>query len=62
MQKHHFYFVRGYEEVPWDNFLPSKLWPPVSTMESKPDNVSQRWHNKRYDQAAQEWQVKVLSP
>lgn len=48
---------RGYEEVPWDNFLPSKLWPPVSTMESKPDNVSQRWYNKRYDQAAQEWQA-----
>ncbi|XP_005109934.1 spermatogenesis-associated protein 48 [Aplysia californica] len=48
---------RGYEEVPWDHFLAPKMWPPTVTTEEKPDNISHRWHNKRYDPAAQEWQA-----
>lgn len=47
---------KSYEEVPWDNMLPPKTWDPVSTLEDRPDMISQRWTLKRYDPAAQEWQ------
>jgi hypothetical protein len=45
--------------VPWDNMLPPKTWDPVSTLEDRPDMISQRWTLKRYDPAAQEWQVSL---
>ncbi|XP_067650089.1 protein SPMIP7-like [Haliotis asinina] len=48
---------RGYEELPWDSMLAPKMWQPVSTMEHKPDMISQRWSLKKYDPAAQEWQA-----
>lgn len=48
---------RGYEEVPWDHFTPAKQWAPTTTAEDKPDQISQRWQNKRYDSKAQEWQA-----
>ncbi|XP_076461834.1 protein SPMIP7-like [Babylonia areolata] len=47
---------RSYEEVPWDTMLPAKSWAPTSTAENKPDMISHRWSNKKYDSAAQEWQ------
>lgn len=47
---------KSYEEVPWDNMLPSKQWAPVSTLEDRPDMISQTYTLKRYDPAAQEWQ------
>ncbi|KAK7488332.1 hypothetical protein BaRGS_00020491 [Batillaria attramentaria] len=47
---------RSYAEVPWDNMLPPKTWAPVSTMEEKPDMISQCFTKKKYDPAAQEWQ------
>ena len=52
-----FYECRSYEEVPWDNMLPAKQWAPVSTLEERPDMISQTYPLKRYDPAAQEWQV-----
>lgn len=50
---------RGYEEVPWDHFTPPKQWPPTSTAEEKPDQISHRWSsaNKRYAPHAEEWQA-----
>lgn len=48
---------RSYEEVPWDNMLPPKIWAPTSTLEEKPDMVSHRWSKKTYEPAAQEWQA-----
>ena len=53
------YLCRGYEEVPWDHFTPPKQWPPTSTAEEKPDQISHRWSsaNKRYAPHAEEWQV-----
>ncbi|KAL8617666.1 hypothetical protein ACOMHN_064920 [Nucella lapillus] len=47
---------RSYAEVPWDSMLAPKIWPPISTAENKPDQISHRWGNKKYDPAAQEWQ------
>ncbi|NXT19930.1 SPT48 protein, partial [Syrrhaptes paradoxus] len=39
---------KAYEEVPWDNILPSKIQPPESTLELLADPVSQCFTNKRY--------------
>ncbi|KAM6135260.1 protein SPMIP7 [Pterocles gutturalis] len=39
---------KAYEEVPWDNILPSKIQPPESTVELLADPVSQCFTNKRY--------------
>ncbi|NXK16177.1 SPT48 protein, partial [Arenaria interpres] len=40
---------RAYEEVPWDNILPSKIQPPESTVEVLPDAVSHRFTKRRYN-------------
>ncbi|PVD29803.1 hypothetical protein C0Q70_09060 [Pomacea canaliculata] len=48
---------RGYEEVPWDTMLPPKMWAPVTTLENKPDQISQCFSQRRYEPAAQEWQA-----
>ena len=48
---------RGYEEIPWDNMLPPKKWAPTSTLEEKPDMISQRYTLKRYDAGGKEWQA-----
>ena len=37
--------------------LAPKMWAPTRTCEEKPDMISHRWSNKKYDPAAQEWQV-----
>ncbi|CAH1788146.1 unnamed protein product [Owenia fusiformis] len=47
---------RAYEEVPWDNVLPPKQWPATSTLEERPDMISQRFATKRYDSEANKWQ------
>ncbi|KAK7109383.1 protein SPMIP7-like [Littorina saxatilis] len=47
---------RSYCEVPWDTMLAPKCWAPTGTSEDKPDMISHRWSNKKYDPAAQEWQ------
>ncbi|XP_069111899.1 protein SPMIP7-like [Argopecten irradians] len=47
---------KSFEEVPWDNMLHPKQWAPVSTLEQRPDMISQTYTLKRYDPAAQEWQ------
>ncbi len=48
---------RSYEAVPWDNMLPPRKWAPVSTLEDRPDMISQVWTNKRYDPDCKEWQA-----
>lgn len=48
---------RSFEEVPWDNMLAPKLWAPTSTLEERPDMISQTYTLHRYDPAAKEWQV-----
>ncbi|NXP07987.1 SPT48 protein, partial [Thinocorus orbignyianus] len=40
---------RAYEEVPWDNILPSKIQPPESTVEVLPDPVSHCFSKRRYN-------------
>lgn len=37
--------------------LPPKMWAPVTTLENKPDQISQCFSQRRYEPAAQEWQV-----
>lgn len=37
--------------------LPPKQWAPTSTLEERPDMISQTYTLHRYDPAAQEWQV-----
>lgn len=51
---------RSFEEVPWDNMLAPKLWAPTSTLEERPDMISQTYTLHRYDPAAREWQVIYL--
>ncbi|XP_074659641.1 protein SPMIP7-like [Tubulanus polymorphus] len=48
---------RAYEEIPWDGMLHPRKWPYTHTLEDKPDMISQRWRNKRYDSAAKDWQL-----
>ncbi|NWX88944.1 SPT48 protein, partial [Nothoprocta pentlandii] len=48
---------RGYEEVPWDNILPSKIQPPESTVEVMADPVSQYFTRKRYNSESELSQV-----
>ncbi|XP_074996791.1 protein SPMIP7 [Calonectris borealis] len=40
---------KAYEEVPWDNILPSKIQPPESTVEVLADPVSQCFTKRRYN-------------
>ncbi|NXW30162.1 SPT48 protein, partial [Phaetusa simplex] len=40
---------KAYEEVPWDNILPSKVQPPESTVEMLADPVSQCFTKRRYN-------------
>ncbi|XP_021243984.1 uncharacterized protein C7orf72 homolog isoform X2 [Numida meleagris] len=40
---------KAYEEVPWDNILPSKIQPPESTVEVMADPVSQCFTKRRYN-------------
>eukprot|EP00076_Gallus_gallus_P007110 XP_003640831.1 spermatogenesis-associated protein 48 [Gallus gallus] len=40
---------KSYEEVPWDNILPSKIQPPESTVEVMADPVSQCFTKRRYN-------------
>ncbi|KAM6375908.1 protein SPMIP7 [Alca torda] len=40
---------KAYEEVPWDNILPSKVQPPESTVEVLADPVSQCFTKRRYN-------------
>ncbi|NXU23107.1 SPT48 protein, partial [Thalassarche chlororhynchos] len=40
---------KAYEEVPWDNTLPSKIQPPESTVEVLADPVSQCFTKRRYN-------------
>ncbi|NXG65264.1 SPT48 protein, partial [Hemiprocne comata] len=40
---------KAYEEVPWDNILPSKIQPPESTVEELADPVSQCFTKRRYN-------------
>ncbi|KAK6166716.1 hypothetical protein SNE40_023347 [Patella caerulea] len=47
---------RLYEGVPWDNMLKGKPWPFKTTLELRPDMVSQRFSDKQYEPTAQEWQ------
>ncbi|XP_060597503.1 protein SPMIP7-like [Ruditapes philippinarum] len=47
---------KAFEEVPWDTMLPPKQWAPTSTLEERPDMISQTYTLHRYDPAAQEWQ------
>ncbi|KAL3831443.1 hypothetical protein ACJMK2_023194 [Sinanodonta woodiana] len=47
---------KAYEEVAWDEKLSPKQWAPVSTLEQRPDMISQVFTLKRYDPAAKEWQ------
>lgn len=47
---------RSYEAVPWDTMLPKKQWASTTTLEERPDMISQSWTLHRYDPAAKEWQ------
>ncbi|XP_062424478.1 LOW QUALITY PROTEIN: protein SPMIP7 [Rhea pennata] len=47
---------KAYEEVPWDNILPSKIQPPASTVEVV-DPVSQYFTRKRYNPESEISQV-----
>ncbi|KAH3715743.1 spermatogenesis-associated protein 48-like isoform X2 [Dreissena polymorpha] len=47
---------KSFEEVPWDVMLPPKQWAPTTTLEERPDMISQTYTLHRYDPAAQEWQ------
>ncbi|XP_052795757.1 spermatogenesis-associated protein 48-like [Mya arenaria] len=47
---------KSFEEVPWDVMLPPKQWAPTSTLEQRPDMISQTYTLHRYDPAANEWQ------
>jgi len=38
-----------------------KMWAPTSTLEERPDMISQTYTLRRYDPAAMEWQVNCLS-
>ncbi|XP_051466223.1 spermatogenesis-associated protein 48 [Apus apus] len=40
---------KAYEEVPWDDILPSKIQPPESTVEELADPVSQCFTKRRYN-------------
>lgn len=51
------FFIRGYEEVPWDAVLARKQWAPLSTLEGKADPVMHCLNDGRYDPSAKEWQV-----
>ena len=52
--------LRGYEEIPWENMAPKgRCWSHTTTLEKRPDMVSQAFTNKRYEPAACEWQVRV---
>lgn len=46
----------AFAEVPWDVKLAPKQWAPTSTLEERPDMISQTFSLHRYDPAAQEWQ------
>ncbi|NXA40452.1 SPT48 protein, partial [Eudromia elegans] len=48
---------RGYEEVPWDNILPSKIQAPESTVEVMADPVSPYFTRKRYNSESELSQV-----
>ncbi|WAQ94962.1 SPT48-like protein [Mya arenaria] len=48
--------MRRAKEVPWDVMLPPKQWAPTSTLEQRPDMISQTYTLHRYDPAANEWQ------
>ncbi|KAM7122044.1 LOW QUALITY PROTEIN: protein SPMIP7 [Ciconia maguari] len=41
--------TKAYDEVPWDNILPSKIQPPESTVEVLADPVSQCFTKRRYN-------------
>lgn len=47
---------KSFGEVPWDVMLQPKMWAPTSTLEERPDMISQTYTLHRYDPAAQEWQ------
>ena len=40
--------------------LKPKRWAPVSTLEQKPDMISQRFQWRRYEPHADEWQVSMV--
>ncbi|ELT92906.1 hypothetical protein CAPTEDRAFT_229181 [Capitella teleta] len=48
---------RSYEEIPWDSHLSPRRWASTTTLEEKPDMISQRFTKKRYEPAAEEWQA-----
>ena len=54
-----FFFLRAYEEVPWDNMARPRQWSHPTTLEEKPDMISQVFTKKRYEPAAKEWQVSL---
>jgi hypothetical protein len=49
--------LRAYCDVPWDSTTPSRRWAPVKTLEEKADPIALNTPEKRYELAAEDWQV-----
>ncbi|KAK6491704.1 spermatogenesis-associated protein 48 isoform X1 [Huso huso] len=48
---------RSYEDIDWDSKLPPRKKPPASTFEKMADPVNQHFTLRRYEPAAETWQV-----